>query len=318
MKPIGPALEFDNTGLLPLLYGQSNAHLKHLEKNLNVQIADRGNLLNLSGEPAQIEIAEDVLKWMYKTLQKGRELGIPEIDAAIRFARAQTEADEHVQKFSDTAITTRKKTLMPRTQTQSHYIHQMRHHEMTFGIGPAGTGKTYLAVAAGVELYEKQLIERLVFCRPAVEAGEKLGFLPGDMKEKIDPYLRPIYDALFDFLGAEKVTKMMERGEIEIAPLAFMRGRTLANAFVMLDEAQNTTSGQMKMFLSRMGDASRMVITGDPTQIDLPNGQISGLKEALYILGDIPDISFVEFTNKDVVRHRLVGKILQAYDDNRA
>jgi phosphate starvation-inducible PhoH-like protein len=303
---------------LPLLFGQGNSNLKHLEKSLNIQIADRGNIINLAGDPAQTAVAEDVLKWMYKNIQKGRDVGTPEIDAAIRFAQSQSEANEHVTKFSDAAIVTRKKTLMPRTQTQSDYIREMRDHEMTFGIGPAGTGKTYLAVAAGVELYEKQLIERLVFCRPAVEAGEKLGFLPGDMKEKIDPYLRPIYDALFDFLGAEKVTKMMERGEIEIAPLAFMRGRTLANAFVMLDEAQNTTSGQMKMFLSRMGDASRMVITGDPTQIDLPSGQISGLKEAIYILGDIPDISFVEFTNKDVVRHRLVGKILQAYDDNRA
>ena len=318
MKTIGPALEFDNTGLLPLLYGEGNAHLKHLEKNLTVQIADRGNILNLSGDPENTAIAEDVLHWMYKTIKKGRELGIPEIDAAIRFARSHSEAEHDIAQYSDATITTRKKTLMPRTQTQSHYVRELRTHEMTFGIGPAGTGKTYLAVAAGVELYEKQLIERMVFCRPAVEAGEKLGFLPGDMKEKIDPYLRPIYDALFDFLGAEKVTKMMERGEIEIAPLAFMRGRTLANAFVMLDEAQNTTSSQMKMFLSRMGDASRMVITGDPTQIDLPAGQISGLREALYVLGDIPDISFVEFTNKDVVRHKLVGKILQAYDDNRA
>lgn len=318
MKTIGPALEFQNTAFLPLLYGEQNAHLKHLEKSLNVQIADRGNILNLSGDDDNIAIAEDVLKWMYKTLQKGRELGIAEIDAAIRFAKSHSEAVNDVQKFSDTTITTRKKTLMPRTQTQSDYIRELRKHEMVFGIGPAGTGKTYLAVAAGVELYEKQLIERLVFCRPAVEAGEKLGFLPGDMKEKIDPYLRPIYDALFDFLGAEKVTKMMERGEIEIAPLAFMRGRTLSNAFVMLDEAQNTTSSQMKMFLSRMGDATRMVITGDPTQIDLPSGQISGLREAIYILGGIDDISFVEFTNKDVVRHRLVGKILQAYDDNRA
>jgi phosphate starvation-inducible PhoH-like protein len=318
VKAIGPALEFDNSSYLPLLFGERNSHLKHLEKALSVQIADRGNMLNLSGDDDNVEIAEDVLKWMYKTLQKGRDLGIPEIDAAIRFAKSHSEATHDVQKFSDATIVTRKKTLMPRTQTQSDYIRELRAHEMTFGIGPAGTGKTYLAVAAGVEMYEKQLIERMVFCRPAVEAGEKLGFLPGDMKEKIDPYLRPIYDALFDFLGAEKVTKMMERGEIEIAPLAFMRGRTLANAFVMLDEAQNTTSSQMKMFLSRMGDATRMVITGDPTQIDLPSGQISGLKEAIYILNGIPDISFVEFSNKDVVRHKLVGKILQAYDDNRA
>ena len=184
-----------------------------------------------------------------------------------------------------------------------------------FGIGPAGTGKTYIAVAAGVEMFEQNKIDRLVFTRPAVEAGEKLGFLPGDMKEKVDPYLRPIYDALHDFLGTERVEKMLERGEIEIAPLAFMRGRTLSRAYVLLDEAQNTTTSQMKMFLSRMGEDTKMVITGDPSQTDLLNGQMSGLKEALLVLRDIDDIAFIEFNNKDVVRHQLVGKILQAYDD---
>jgi phosphate starvation-inducible PhoH-like protein len=212
------------------------------------------------------------------------------------------------------AIQTKRKSLVPRTKNQATYVEALRKQEMVFGIGPAGTGKTYLAVAVGVEMYEKQMVERLVFCRPAVEAGEKLGFLPGDMREKIDPYLRPIYDALNDFLGAERVEKMLERGEIEIAPLAFMRGRTLSHAYVVLDEAQNTTSGQMKMFLSRMGEGSRMIVTGDPSQNDLPSNQTSGLREASAILKGIDEISFIEFVNADVVRHKLVGKILNAYD----
>lgn len=215
------------------------------------------------------------------------------------------------------AIQTKRKSLVPRTQTQAAYVEALRKKEMVFGVGPAGTGKTYLAVAVGVEMFEKQMVERLVFCRPAVEAGEKLGFLPGDMREKIDPYLRPIYDALNDFLGAERVEKMLERGEIEIAPLAFMRGRTLSHAYVVLDEAQNTTSTQMKMFLSRMGEGTRMIVTGDPSQNDLPYNQTSGLKEASEILGDIDDIAFIQFTNSDVVRHKLVGKILNAYDAHK-
>lgn len=215
------------------------------------------------------------------------------------------------------AVNLKRRSLVPRTKNQSIYVDALRKQDMVFGIGPAGTGKTYLAVAVGVEMYEKQLVERLIFCRPAVEAGEKLGFLPGDMREKIDPYLRPIYDALYDFLGAERVEKMLERGEIEIAPLAFMRGRTLSHAYVLLDEAQNTTSSQMKMFLSRMGENSKMVVTGDPSQTDLLDGQTSGLKEASSILRGIDEISFIEFTNTDVVRHKLVGKILNAYDSKR-
>ena len=247
-----------------------------------------------------------------------------DIDGAIRFAKQDADDSKvtpidknskQAEHSGQVALTTRKKTLMARTPTQGKYIQALRKHEMTFGIGPAGTGKTYIAVAAGVEMYEQNKIDRLVFCRPAVEAGEKLGFLPGDMRDKIDPYLRPIYDALHDFLGADRVEKMMERGEIEIAPLAFMRGRTLSRAYVVLDEAQNTTTAQMKMFLSRMGEDTHMVITGDPSQTDLPQNQMSGLKEALLVLQGIKEISFVEFNNQDVVRHKLVGKILQAYDD---
>ncbi len=245
-----------------------------------------------------------------------------DIDGVLHFSKedkkdnmSQAQTIPSPSAFEDgNAIQTKRRSLVPRTKNQAAYVEALRKKEMVFGIGPAGTGKTYLAVAVGVELHEKQMIERLVFCRPAVEAGEKLGFLPGDMREKVDPYLRPIYDALYDFLGAERVEKMLERGEIEIAPLAFMRGRTLSHAYVVLDEAQNTTSTQMKMFLSRMGESSHMVITGDMSQSDLPRDQTSGLREATEILGNIDEIGFIEFTNSDVVRHKLVGKILNAYD----
>lgn len=271
-------------------------------------------------------LAETVLHRLWSRAQKNYDISIADVDAAIHFGRKESPVasekpnsagsnDEAVQ--DQAAIQIKRRSLMPRTRNQAKYVEALRKKEMVFGIGPAGTGKTYLAVAVGVEMYEKQMIERLIFCRPAVEAGEKLGFLPGDMREKIDPYLRPIYDALYDFLGAERVEKMLERGEIEIAPLAFMRGRTLSHAYVLLDEAQNTTSAQMKMFLSRMGEGSRMVVTGDPSQTDLLDGQVSGLREAVHILQDVEEISFIEFQNADVVRHKLVGKILQAYDDSK-
>jgi len=287
---------------------------------LHVTISDRGNTVSVSGDNDNVAVANNVLNWMWRHIEKGRTMTPADIDGAIRFAQAKPNDkpdDKHhpANTHGQVALNTRKKTLMARTQTQTTYIQALRRKEMVFGIGPAGTGKTYIAVAAGVEMFEQNKIDRLVFTRPAVEAGEKLGFLPGDMKEKVDPYLRPIYDALHDFLGSDRVEKMMERGEIEIAPLAFMRGRTLSRAYVVLDEAQNTTTAQMKMFLSRMGEDTKMVITGDPSQTDLPNHQLSGLKEALLVLRDIDDIAFVEFGNADVVRHKLVGKILQAYDD---
>ena len=262
---------------------------------------------------------------LWDRIQRNFDISLGDIDATIRFERegkksmsAKTHAD-HGHSDRDAperhAIQTKRKSLMPRTPNQAKYVEAIRKHEMVFGIGPAGTGKTYLAVAVGVEMYEKHLVEKLIFCRPAVEAGEKLGFLPGDLKEKIDPYLLPIYDALYDFLGFEVVEKMIERNEIEIAPLAFMRGRTLSHAYVVLDEAQNTTTAQMKMFLSRMGDGSRIIVTGDPSQTDLLHGQTSGLNESLDVLIDIDEIAFIEFENADIVRHKLVGKILQAYDD---
>lgn len=311
---------------------------------MGIRIADRGNTLILSGDEEQTKLAEHVLSVLWERLLKRPETEISpaDIDAVIHFADNpdQPPSQKPPQNLKEdkktsmpynpnnaapvtplnpaledgNAIHTKRKSLVPRTKNQAVYVEALRKKEMTFGVGPAGTGKTYLAVAVGVEMYEKQMVERLVFCRPAVEAGEKLGFLPGDMREKIDPYLRPIYDALHDFLGAERVEKMLERGEIEIAPLAFMRGRTLSHAYVVLDEAQNTTSTQMKMFLSRMGEGSRMVITGDPSQNDLPYNQTSGLKEASEILDGIEEIGFIQFTNSDVVRHKLVGKILNAYD----
>ncbi len=326
-----------------MLYGEHNANINYLEKTLNIRIADRGNTLILSGDDKQTKLGEHILSVLWERLQKrpDTEISPADIDAVIHFSDkpAPPQPEKQPIKQEDkkkhmaynpaaptpvvnlnpalentNAIQTKRKSLVPRTQNQAAYVEALRKKEMVFGVGPAGTGKTYLAVAVGVEMYEKQMVERLVFCRPAVEAGEKLGFLPGDMREKIDPYLRPIYDALNDFLGAERVEKMLERGEIEIAPLAFMRGRTLSHAYVVLDEAQNTTSTQMKMFLSRMGEGTRMIITGDPSQNDLPYNQISGLKEASMILDDIEEISFIQFTNSDVVRHKLVGKILNAYD----
>lgn len=329
-------IEFNNLSLLPLLYGEHNANINYLEKILKIRIADRGNTLILSGDEDQTRLGEHILSVLWDRLQKRPDTQITpaDIDAIIHFSEEDKKKTMTSKPTSSVpysplpsqmaplnpaldnanAIQTKRRSLVPRTQNQAAYVDALRSKEMVFGIGPAGTGKTYLAVAVGVEMYEKQLIERLVFCRPAVEAGEKLGFLPGDMREKIDPYLRPIYDALHDFLGAERVEKMLERGEIEIAPLAFMRGRTLSHAYVVLDEAQNTTSGQMKMFLSRMGEGSRMIVTGDPSQNDLPYNQISGLAEASEILGGINEIGFIEFTNSDVVRHKLVGKILNAYD----
>ena len=306
---------------MPLLYGEHNAHLNHLEKGLNIQIVDRGNTLSLTGAPKDVEAGERVLNKLWERLQKNFEINPSDIDATIRFEQGHkphmTTTARHTDRDAPdrNAIQTKRKSLVPRTPNQAKYVEALRANDMVFGIGPAGTGKTYLAVAVGVEMYEKKVVEKLIFCRPAVEAGEKLGFLPGDMKEKIDPYLRPIYDALYDFLGVELVEKMIERNEIEIAPLAFMRGRTLSHAYVVLDEAQNTTTAQMKMFLSRMGDGSHMVITGDPSQTDLPERQTSGLEESLDVLLDIREISFIQFKNEDVVRHKLVGKILQAYDE---
>lgn len=313
-------LEFRNNTLLPFLFGEHNTHLSHLEKKLNVSIADRGNTLRVAGDEPAVKRVETVLNALYRKLETKdmTDISIADIDAQLRFM--DPDADGGVQtaggdeRRSALAIRTKKKTIAPRTPNQAGYIEMIRKKDMVFGLGPAGTGKTYLAVAAGVDMFLQGHVERLVFCRPAVEAGENLGFLPGDMKEKIDPYLRPVYDALHDMLPFDFLVKRMETGDIEIAPLAFMRGRTLSRAFVILDEAQNATSMQVKMFLTRMGEASRMVITGDPKQSDLPGHVKSGLTEAIEILSGIEEIGITRFETKDVVRHPLVAKILKAYD----
>lgn len=314
-------MTFDDNALLPYLYGPQSSHLRYLESLLSVDISTRANTIAVRGEKDKIEQTRQILEMLWEKITRKQDVTTQEIDAAVRFmSKKDNKNNDQKDKVKPlyeekSGIKTGKnKILSPRSPNQAHYIEAIRHHDMVFGIGPAGTGKTYLAVACAVEMYQAGDIERMVFCRPAVEAGENLGFLPGDMLEKIDPYLRPIFDALNDMMSPEDITKKMEKGEIEIAPLAFMRGRTLKNAFVVLDEAQNTTSMQMKMFLTRMGEGTRMVITGDPSQTDLPNHQRSGLKEAMTILDSIEEVPFVHFTAKDVVRHRLVTKIIEAYD----
>jgi phosphate starvation-inducible PhoH-like protein len=286
-------------------------------------VSSRGNTVAIQGDAENVETARDILQLMWEKIQRGQDVSTSEIDAALRFAQnKEIGKDEPMPNEQKKALydeksgikTFKNKLISPRSPNQAKYIRAIRENDMVFGIGPAGTGKTFLAVAAAVQMYQEGMIERMVFCRPAVEAGEQLGFLPGDMLEKIDPYLRPIYDALHDMMPGEEIPKKIARGDIEIAPLAFMRGRTLKNAFVVLDEAQNTTSMQMKMFLTRMGEGTRMVITGDPSQVDLPPNTRSGLKEAMNILRDVEEVPFVHFDAGDVVRHRLVTKIIQAYD----
>ena len=312
--PKTETLDFKDNTLLPLLYGAHNEHLSHIETHMNVTLSDRGTTLTISGNSRAVQKALNVLKYLHSRVKKDKPINIAEIDSAIRFAedKYMTKKKKKAAQ-SDLIIRTRNKDIAPRSPNQTLYIEALLQKDMVFGLGPAGTGKTYLAVAAGVSLYIQGIVKRLVFCRPAVEAGENLGFLPCDMKEKIDPYLRPIYDALHDMLPQDFLEKKMIEGEIEIAPLAFMRGRTLSNAFVICDEAQNTTSLQMKMFLTRMGENTRMIITGDASQTDLPPGVTSGLHEARNILKNIDDITFVELTAKDVIRHPLVSKIVRAY-----
>ena len=291
--------------------------------NTNIQIVRRGNELTLIGEQQSISNAQNALKTMYDRLENGKVLLSPEIDAIFRFSNSKENSEiqngDQIEMFSagGAEIRTRKKTVEPRTPTQKKYMEQLFKHELVFGLGPAGTGKTYMAVAAAVSMFIEGQVDRIVLSRPAVEAGERLGFLPGDMKDKIDPYMQPLYDALNDFLPSNQLGKLIEEKKIEIAPLAFMRGRTLANAFVVLDEAQNATTMQMKMFLTRMGEGSRMAITGDTSQIDLPRGVPSGLIEAKHVLRKVKGIGFTEFDASDVVRHPMVAKIIRAYDANK-
>lgn len=315
-------LEFDQNDLLPLLYGEHNSHLHYIEQKLRVKIADRGNILTISGQKKHVQQSKTVLLTIWEHIKGGIEVGTAEIDASLRFI--DIKPSKPIQKtrknykrntsLGKTVVKTKKKTIMARSPNQEKYLETIRNQEMVFGLGSAGTGKTYLAVAMGVSMFLEGKVDRLIFTRPAVEAGENLGFLPGDMKDKVDPYLRPIYDAMQDMMPWDFVVNKMEIGEIEVAPLAFMRGRTLNNAFVILDEAQNTTTTQMKMFLTRMGESAHMVITGDITQTDLPRGQKSGLRDAVEILDGIDDIGFIHFGEEDVVRHHLVAQIIKAYD----
>lgn len=312
-------LTFDNNKLAGVLYGPFDENLARIEQKLGVDIHSKGNQLAIKGEPLAAEQARRALDYLYEIVQGGTELSASEVDGALRLAQA---ADDQLSlptmegkgKLAAAQISTRKRTVYARSPNQDAYMRALERAELVFGIGPAGTGKTFLAVAYAAMLLERGMVDRIVLSRPAVEAGERLGFLPGDMREKVDPYLRPLYDALYDMMPSDKVERALAADVIEIAPLAFMRGRTLNNAVVILDEAQNTTPMQMKMFLTRLGENGRMIVTGDPSQIDLPPNTRSGLVEALQVLRDVEGIVTVRFTEKDVVRHPLVAAIVDAYD----
>jgi phosphate starvation-inducible PhoH-like protein len=312
-------LQFDDNSLLPLLYGEHDQNLARIESQLGVSLASRGNRLAISGPSDAVRSASMALTGLYERLKKGLQVSDAEVDAAVRMAQSAPDAAAGAVAVTaihadDLTIRTRKRHVSPRSPGQAAYIDALAKHELVFGLGPAGTGKTYLAVAMAVSLLMSGKVDRIIVSRPAVEAGEHLGFLPGDLREKVDPYLRPLYDALYEMLPAEQVMNRLANGEIEVAPLAFMRGRTLSNAFIILDEAQNTTAVQMKMFLTRFGENSRMAVTGDPSQIDLPKGQPSGLRDAVELLAGMDGIAFVEFTDADVVRHSLVTRIVRAYE----
>jgi phosphate starvation-inducible PhoH-like protein len=310
-------IEFEQPHLLGPLFGEFDRNLIAIEDRLGVYIAARGSKVQIEGAPDSAARAREVLVGLYNRLDEGHDIDQGMVDAIIAMSNQPTLdgiIDDEVAQAPKVMIRTRKKTIVPRSKTQAEYMEALARDEMIFALGPAGTGKTYLAVAQAVQQLIGGSVDRLILSRPAVEAGERLGFLPGDMKEKVDPYLRPLYDALYDMLPTEQVERRIASGEIEIAPIAFMRGRTLSDAFIILDEAQNTTPQQMKMFLTRFGMRSRMVICGDPNQTDLPRGVDSGLNDAVEKLEGIPKIAMVRFGAGDVVRHPLVGKIVEAYE----
>jgi phosphate starvation-inducible PhoH-like protein len=307
-------ISFDDIGAFQALIGELSKNVKFIEKSLKVNISIKGNTLSIYGDPPGDELAERLLKQLYPLAKDGYPVHPSDIDQSIRLLSNNPEAKVK-SLLRDVVFTSAgKQPITPKTVLQKAYIQAIQTHDIVFGIGPAGTGKTYLAMAMAMASFTKKEMRRIVLARPAVEAGERLGFLPGDLYEKVNPYLRPLYDALHDMIDFDKAAKMVERGDIEVAPLAFMRGRTLNDSFVILDEAQNTTSEQMKMFLTRLGYSSKAVITGDVTQIDLPGGAKSGLVEARELLSHIEGISFVTFTDQDVVRHPLVQEIIKAYE----
>ena len=310
-------LAFEDNKFASMLFGQYGQNLALVERKLGVKADSRGNHVTLEGSRGGVEQARRVLEGLYEQIKRGHDLSTGDVEGAIRQAIAQGslfdfDSSQPRQAFEE--INLRKRPVRARTAAQDAYMRALKRHSLVFGIGPAGTGKTWLAVAQAIQMFERKEVDRIILSRPAVEAGERLGFLPGDMREKVDPYLRPIYDALHDLMDPRIVERALEQGDIEIAPLAFMRGRTLANACIILDEAQNTTSMQMKMFLTRLGENSRMIVTGDPSQVDLPNGQVSGLAEATRLLKGVDGIGMVEFGAADVIRHELVQRIVEAYD----
>ena len=308
------SFELFNNQLLKVVVGVNDENMRLVEKMLNVEILSFGNQITIKGAANDVENAKTAINILYEKASKGHVVGEQEVKAAVRICGGVESADEK-QSLSEIVLKTKKRYIYPRSATQAKYITEMMQNELVFGLGPAGTGKTYLAVALAVSMMLEGAVDKIILSRPAVEAGENLGFLPGDLMEKVDPYLRPLYDALYEMLPAEQVDKKLALGEIEIAPLAFMRGRTLSNAFVILDEAQNTTPMQMKMFLTRLGENSRMVVNGDLSQVDLPRGVISGLRDALDTLKGISNIGSVTFSANDVVRHGLVAKIVKAYEE---
>lgn len=314
-------IEFPNNSLLAILIGENSINLIRLERLLEVVINQFGNQIKISGHNKNINFTKTILTNLYNKLSNNEiedmNLNFSFFETELRMFSNKSEKKENSNKPNEILeykFQTWKKTIVPKSFGQKSYFEALNNYELVFGLGPAGTGKSYLAVAKGIDMLKKGLIEKIILTRPAVEAGERLGFLPGDMKEKIDPYLRPIYDALYDMIPSDRVEKKIQSGEIEIAPLAFMRGRTFNNAFVIVDEAQNTTSVQMKMVLTRIGEGSRMVINGDLSQIDLPSGQVSGLYESKKILGKINDIKIISLEAEDVIRHPIVAKIIKAYD----
>ncbi len=308
-------MTFEDNRLASDLYGQYDQNLALIEQRLGVEASARGNHVTLRGAPDACAGAAEVLDSLYQRLVRGQQISLGDVDGAIRVATELPDHQDILPGLSALAqVSTRKRTVTARTPRQDAYLRALAESDLVFSVGPAGTGKTYLAVAFAASLLERGLVDRLILSRPAVEAGERLGFLPGDMREKVDPYLRPLYDALYDMMPADRVERGLQNGIVEIAPLAFMRGRTLSHAVVILDEAQNCTPMQMKMFLTRLGEGSKMIITGDPSQVDLPSGQKSGLAEATRLLAGVEGISEVAFGEADVVRHPLVQRIVKAYD----